>query len=128
MNDETKRQPARCPQCDHAEHVGKCLQALRVGKPGEDQFCLCEPTRGDEAHDTGICHIHGCFYSGYVECPACRRIKDLSDDPPAPPTAQARPVTREQVQKMIGSWIESKDTVENSLIASLRQLGIEVTE
>jgi uncharacterized protein (DUF433 family) len=32
-----------CPHCHHSAHSGKCLQALRVGKPGEDQFCLCDP-------------------------------------------------------------------------------------
>ena len=34
--------PVRCPRCNHPEHNGrKCLQALRIGKPGEDHFCLC---------------------------------------------------------------------------------------
>ena len=35
-----QREP--CSRCGHTAHAMKCLQALRVGKPGEDRFCLCK--------------------------------------------------------------------------------------
>lgn len=84
---------SRCPHCDHAVHVGTCLQALRVGKPGEDQFCLCkaasEPTRaaeGQEAAQAESCPVCCSTNRDY----ACCRGSWHDAQPVAPPTAQAR--------------------------------------
>ena len=69
-------------------------------------------------HDAG-CAIHH-FVGAQCSCSQYAQ--------PAAPQSELRvTLTREKVQKMIGSWIESKDNVTNSVIASLRELGIEVT-
>jgi hypothetical protein len=96
------RQPApTCPHCHHAAHTTKCLKVLRVGKPGEDQFCLCDPAPAPPIdHSWDICRcghtrrFHGkpgaVWKSGCAlcECAAFEggEYPDLAptDEPPLP--------------------------------------------
>lgn len=60
-------------------HLARPPNNCRLSRRRDDQQ---EEGGMVKAEDSAVCIIHGSFYSGYRECPACKVMTDLCEDCP----------------------------------------------